>query len=356
MDFSQREWVSIMPHEKMPVYDALRDPHLKGMHGGSRIRAHIKKMRAREERMRKDPVKAEKLSRMREIHATYGMVGAQMARKKSPRVVKKEQEEAVQVPPPPPPPPEEQLQEEEDEEEEASRHEEDQPPKSEPSASPSSGKHEQPLSDSYSEDSYREEEDRQSSAHSVSGSDYDEGKKDAVTPPYEEWTARIKEIVQPDYGRKGLGKPVQVGDCLWLGDVKAAKNIRFLQDNDIMSVLNCAPSQTRTSADTYSDTDITYMEIQADDDPDYPLIDRHLPEAASALEAARDSHHNLLIHCFQGVNRSATLVISCLMKLDRVPLTAAVAQVHRARPVILQGNDGFLKQLIDLANSLGLLS
>eukprot|EP01064_Diplonema_japonicum_P021537 TRINITY_DN31107_c0_g1_i1.p1 TRINITY_DN31107_c0_g1~~TRINITY_DN31107_c0_g1_i1.p1 ORF type:complete len:352 (+),score=50.25 TRINITY_DN31107_c0_g1_i1:55-1056(+) len=333
MEFSPREWVHTTPHEKMPAYDALRDPHLKGLQKGGRLRKHIKRVRAQEERARADPEKAARLAKIRNVHAAYGAIGSARARKKETPSKRSSEPAAAQelkmiqsVPT--------------EDRKDAS------PPPSEAQSDAESNE--------YSSDSYIQE----GSPPSEKGETHpEEMQSQPPRPPvdHKKWIENIRDAIPPDYGKKGLNKPVCVADCLYLGDAKGAKNTRYLQEIGVKRVFNCAPSQTRTSSDTYEGTDISYEEIGAEDAEGYPLLEKHLHQAKASLTSARSDSSPMLIHCFQGVNRSAALVVACIMSLDGVGLLDAVRSVHALRPVILQGNDGFLRQLVDCADGLGLL-
>ena len=62
----------------------------------------------------------------------------------------------------------------------------------------------------------------------------------------------------------------------------------------------------------------------------------------------------VLVHCHEGKNRSAALVVAYLMVEERMSLYEAVEQVWSRRPIVLS-NDSFVDQLIDLAEREGLL-
>ena len=58
----------------------------------------------------------------------------------------------------------------------------------------------------------------------------------------------------------------------------------------------------------------------------------------------------VLVHCAQGVSRSATLVAGYLMWAEKLPCEAALATVRAARPVA-DPNEGFLLQLREFGDS-----
>ena len=164
----------------------------------------------------------------------------------------------------------------------------------------------------------------------------------------EQWVALIKERTMPDYSHKGLSKPAEVRPGIFLGDGKMAKRVGDLRSRGIKKVVNLAPAQCKTSQQTYSASGIEYLEISAEDDPEYPIL-QDLPAVVSFIDAPT------LVHCFQGVNRSATLVAAYIMCIHRVPLLQAIQQVYTARPVVFVGNKGFVQSLVQHAHKVGLL-
>eukprot|EP01061_Rhynchopus_euleeides_P031259 TRINITY_DN51774_c0_g1_i1.p1 TRINITY_DN51774_c0_g1~~TRINITY_DN51774_c0_g1_i1.p1 ORF type:complete len:560 (+),score=132.10 TRINITY_DN51774_c0_g1_i1:159-1682(+) len=177
-----------------------------------------------------------------------------------------------------------------------------------------------------------------------------EDEEDADGVDMEFWLNLIKSKTVPDYGHKGLSKPAEVRPGIFFGDGKMAKKVGDLTSRGVKKVVNLAPSQCRTSRDTYFGSGIEYLEIQAVDDVKYPIM-RDLPTLVSFIDESP-----CYIHCFQGVNRSAVLVAGYIMCICRVPLLQAIQEVFRARPVAFQGNDGFLSALIHHAHRIGLLA
>jgi len=63
------------------------------------------------------------------------------------------------------------------------------------------------------------------------------------------------------------------------------------------------------------------------------------------IEKARQSNHRVLVHCFQGVSRSATIILAYLLQSKAYSnLEDAIADVKFKRPLI-RPNDGFKSQL-----------
>ena len=104
---------------------------------------------------------------------------------------------------------------------------------------------------------------------------------------------------------------------------------------------------------------LTYLDLDGCvDEEGYALIANH-EQAACAfikeqLAKAAPSKGSVLVHCHEGKNRSAALVVAYLMVEERMSLYEAVEQVWSRRPIVLS-NDSFVDQLIDLAEREGLL-
>eukprot|EP01062_Namystynia_karyoxenos_P076967 TRINITY_DN7644_c0_g2_i7.p1 TRINITY_DN7644_c0_g2~~TRINITY_DN7644_c0_g2_i7.p1 ORF type:complete len:1940 (+),score=473.44 TRINITY_DN7644_c0_g2_i7:66-5822(+) len=163
------------------------------------------------------------------------------------------------------------------------------------------------------------------------------------------WVGRVRAACPMDASFKLLSKPARITPGLYLGNSKAARGVGALRELGVTHIVNCAPLQARTPRALYEEGGLTVIEIPAVDDPDFALIPRFARQVSAQVCATQRAGGATLVHCFQGVNRSAALVIAHLMLAERVELLAACARTHAARPVILQGNDGFVRQLVELA-------
>ena len=67
-----------------------------------------------------------------------------------------------------------------------------------------------------------------------------------------------------------------------------------------------------------------------------------LPSAVAAVAAARTAHAPILLHCAQGVSRSAAVAAGVLVSLERLDSDAAMAAVVAACP---RASNGFTRQL-----------
>ena len=89
------------------------------------------------------------------------------------------------------------------------------------------------------------------------------------------------------------------------------------------------------------------VELGAKDDERCQIVAEHLLTASDFLREASAGGGRVLVHCHAGINRSAAIVVACLMHLHEMDALTAVLKVWTARPVILQ-NRAFVEQLATL--------
>ena len=127
--------------------------------------------------------------------------------------------------------------------------------------------------------------------------------------------------------------------AVYLGDLDAAINYQSLLANNITAVLTVA-AYTNISYTPYHG--IEHMVIEADDDPRFNLK-QYFETAINFIEKARLSG-NVLINCFAGISRSASVLIAYLMKMERMDLNSAFRVVKERRWKV-NPNYGFVGQL-----------
>ena len=112
---------------------------------------------------------------------------------------------------------------------------------------------------------------------------------------------------------------------------------------------------------------ILYRQIDAHDDPAYPLLEKHWQEAYDFLQShlvgtttdthQHQHHHHkgVVVNCMAGWNRSVWVVCAYYMVTIRTPVLETVAYVRRQRRQGALQNEGFQQQLITLARQHQLL-
>lgn len=134
-------------------------------------------------------------------------------------------------------------------------------------------------------------------------------------------------------------------DGLYLGNIVAASDDKMLKKHGVTHILRVLKGDYgKIHADKF-----VYKIIQIDDLPNQN-IQKYFEQAHKfiddALSGETDGRKNkVLVHCQVGMSRSATVVISYLMKkFPEMSLTKAYRLAKSKRPIV-NPNDGFMKQL-----------
>lgn len=145
---------------------------------------------------------------------------------------------------------------------------------------------------------------------------------------------------------------------VWLGSAHDATDIEWLNEHHITHVINCAESLPKYDSKILPETDIQQVWVlDADDDPSYPILAKHLDDVIKFLNLA---YHNpdarVLIHCRAGMNRSPALALAAVVAMapptqkTRLEIFASFYEAAvKQRPFILQ-NEGFYEQLLAWAH------
>jgi len=141
-----------------------------------------------------------------------------------------------------------------------------------------------------------------------------------------------------------------------IGNGQAAMDVEFLVNHNVTHLLNCAkegkgckvaagasfvaPDLARLEAQG-----ISYLGLELSDLPNED-ISKTFPLALDWMDQALLSGGRLLVNCWVGRSRSATLVLAYLVKFRNVDLVEAVKAVKAKRDI--HPNQGFLQQLVEL--------
>ncbi|GFR17048.1 dual specificity protein phosphatase 3 [Trichonephila clavata] len=144
----------------------------------------------------------------------------------------------------------------------------------------------------------------------------------------------------------------EVYSGIFIGNDNSATDFAFLDRNNIGYVLNAAHGLDSrlnmiepVTEREYAARGIRFLGIPAVDCMSYP-IDQHFDEAIQFIREALQSGKCVLVHCKQGISRSAALVLAYLIVEQRMPAQEATRIVRQGREIM--PNDGFLMQLCNL--------
>jgi dual specificity phosphatase 12 len=121
---------------------------------------------------------------------------------------------------------------------------------------------------------------------------------------------------------------------LYLGDLMGASNKDMLQKAGITHILTVAKDHPPKFPAFF-----TYKVVKVLDLPGTDLK-RRFEVSIDFIKEAISHQGKVLVHCYAGVSRSATIVIAYLMQEHGLSFSAAIKFVKSKRPFI-NPNDGF---------------
>lgn len=144
-------------------------------------------------------------------------------------------------------------------------------------------------------------------------------------------------------------RPSQITDYLYIGGALAARSTYTLQHLGITHVL-CLCANEIGQSESQQPCLFDYRNFSINDDDNADISDV-FQDATDFIDYVEHLHGKVLVHCFEGKSRSATVVLAYLMLRKKCTLLEAwnmLKKVHRrAHP-----NDGFAKVLLDLDKKL----
>lgn len=144
-------------------------------------------------------------------------------------------------------------------------------------------------------------------------------------------------------------KPSLITNNLFISGALAARSVYTLQHLGITHVLCLCSNEIGQSDSQFPDL-FKYRNFSISDEED-SNISGIFNEACDFIDGVERTNGKVLVHCFEGRSRSATVVLSYLMLKKNLTLLEAwnvLKKVHRRA----QPNDGFAKILQDLDKSL----
>lgn len=130
--------------------------------------------------------------------------------------------------------------------------------------------------------------------------------------------------------------PTFIIDNVYLGNALNASSIETLHKFGIQGIINITHD-----IPSYYPEDITYLNIRVRDTRD-SFLESHLEDAYNFIN--EHAGKNILIHCYMGSSRSASLVIYYLMRHHHMTYQEAQVFVKDKRPVV-NLNTNFAKEL-----------
>lgn len=176
------------------------------------------------------------------------------------------------------------------------------------------------------------------------------------------WVLALRHTEQIEEMPKGVPVEIIPGK-LYIGDSNCVleEYKEQLHEQKITAVLNMAGNKGTPADPTklacewkekIKDKSFLYKAIEADDTKTYPLLDNHWTEAKNFLdEAIFTENRACLVHCVAGQNRSGLIVCAFYMLYKRISVLEAVESVRSRRGTEVLKNQGFQRQLVQLAKA-----
>jgi len=127
---------------------------------------------------------------------------------------------------------------------------------------------------------------------------------------------------------------------LWIGSKADSMNVKAAQRHHIGLVVNC------TRDIPFSVPGVKRVRVPIDDMPDEnPTLLKALPRAVRAIDLALSRGQGVLVHCYAGISRSASVVAAFLMAREGLTPTQAMARIRKAKPETFKPRANFLPTL-----------
>eukprot|EP00759_Apiculatamorpha_spiralis_P025390 PhF_6_TR28354/c0_g1_i2/m.42051 len=145
-----------------------------------------------------------------------------------------------------------------------------------------------------------------------------------------------------------------ITEDVYLGSFTDAMQRAALVEHGITHILNVAKEvdseHSSSDDDTHTppSTSFVFKKIAVNDNSDED-IGKYFQECLEFIQAARDQHGKVLVHCRQGVSRSPTIVIAHLVHDLGYTLEDAMAHVQNCRESVCP-NIGFILTLEEYAD------
>jgi hypothetical protein len=133
------------------------------------------------------------------------------------------------------------------------------------------------------------------------------------------------------------------GSRVWFGGAGPTHNPALLRP--FTHVVNCESCFSSTSRDGQMRH---FLFLRSYDEEDFPILELYF---STLLRYIQEALHNpataVYIHCYAGINRSATLAIAYACSLTGRPAASLLEEVRKGTGRMVVENEGFQRQLIN---------
>ena len=130
----------------------------------------------------------------------------------------------------------------------------------------------------------------------------------------------------------------RIVDKLFIGDVYASSNYFNLHSKSVSHILTLTKDIKPKFPEEFE-----YLVIHIEDTKDEELL-IHLPKAIEFIKCGMENGTGVLVHCQQGISRSASIVIAYLMATKKKSFKHVFKMIKEKRPIV-KPNQNFIDQL-----------
>ena len=159
----------------------------------------------------------------------------------------------------------------------------------------------------------------------------------------EQYTEDYKAQVKSDIFVWNKIWPDKVLDYMYIGSLRSAQTTTIYEQESIKYVVTCGRNMQINTAG------VVRLELGVEDVEGESLLP-HFDAFRHFVESSK-GRGNVLVHCFAGLSRSATMVLSYLVSHEGMRLDDAMAKLVSIRPNV-HPNATFMKELLALDASL----
>ena len=137
--------------------------------------------------------------------------------------------------------------------------------------------------------------------------------------------------------------PTEIYKRIYLGSAINAASEETLKQLNIKFIVNVTEEISN-----YHPNSFTYYNIKIRDD-NKQSIKKHFLESFNKIEEFLNNNPdgNILVHCFKGASRSATIVINYVSKKEGIDVTQVLSDIKKKRPIV-NITSKYLEDLNDL--------
>lgn len=119
---------------------------------------------------------------------------------------------------------------------------------------------------------------------------------------------------------------------LWLGSRLAPVNQELIRNNNIKLIINCTKD-----IDYYTDSNVQTIRLAINDantDESNRILGESIDDLTSLIDIYLQNNLGVLVHCYAGVQRSATVVLCYLIKYKHLQLQMAKTIMKDKRSIV----------------------